>query len=52
MSDSAWAMLIGTWTVIIGFTSYFFGRILRHKGSPSAADPDDEEPSGDDAPPR
>ncbi len=35
MSGTAWAMLAGTWTVIIGFTAYFFGKVMRQEDPPS-----------------
>ena len=28
MSGSAWIMMLGTWGVIIGFTGYFFWKVL------------------------
>lgn len=29
MSGSAWIMMVGTWSVIIGFTGYFFWKVLQ-----------------------
>lgn len=53
MTTSAWLMLGGTWAVVIGFTTYFFGKVLRHRGSPSDEAPGDDErwegPRGDGA---
>lgn len=29
MTGSAWGMLIGTWTVVIGFAGFFFLKVIR-----------------------
>lgn len=50
MTGSAWLMLTVTWTVIIGFTSYFFVKVLRHGEPPSDEKPEADGPPGPDGP--